>query len=379
MRRLLVLLAASALASPAVAQHQQHGQQQPTAEDPHAGHAMPAEQQPDPHAGHQMPQQPEDPHAGHVMPEQPDPHAGHAMPAAPQQPDPHAGHAMPTAPQQPDPHAGHAMPPAPQQGDPHAGHDMTVTAVDPPVAPPPPEAFTGPEHAADLYYGDTAMARSRLEMYRMHGAIPAYRLFIERLEARVREGQGGYLLDAQAWYGGDIDKLWLKAEADGEFGEPFEGAELQALWSHAIGPWFDLQTGVRYDPRRGSDRGYLVAGVQGLAPYWIEIEAAAFLSDQGDITARFEAEHDVRITNQWTLQPRAELALALQDVPRERIGAGLSQIAVGARLRYQVTPLFEPYVGVEYERAFGDTRGFRRLADEEHGGFSLLAGVRTWF
>lgn len=380
MRRLLVLVAASALASPAFAQHEHHGDEQAAAEeDPHAGHDKPIRQQPDPHAGHEMPaeQQPDDPHAGHQMPQRAeDPHAGHTMP---EQPDPHAGHQMPPAAEQPDPHAGHAMPAEPQQADPHAGHDMTATAVDPPVAPPPPEAFTGPEHAADIYYGDTAMARARREMYRMHGAIPAYRLLIERLEARMREGRDGYLLDAQGWYGGDIDKLWLKAESDGTFGEALGDAELQALWSHAIGPWFDLQTGVRYDLRRGSDRAHVVAGVQGLAPYWIEIEAAAFLSDKGDVTANFEAEHDVRITNDWTLQPRAELALALQDVPREQTGAGLSEIALGARLRYQVTPLFEPYVGIEYERAFGDTRRFRRLADENLGGFSLLAGVRTWF
>lgn len=247
------------------------------------------------------------------------------------------------------------------------------------MAPPPPAAFSGPEDAADAYYGDTAMARARSDMIRGHGAVRTYRVLVDRLEAKFREGRDGYALDAEAWYGGDIDKLWLKGELEGEFGGEVEGAEIQALWSHAIGPFFDLQTGLRFDAQSGPDRGHLVLGVQGLAPYWIEIEATGFVSDKGDVTARFEAEHDMRITQQLILQPVVEAEFALQDIPEELVGAGLSEIALGARLRYQITQLFAPYIGVEYGRAFGDTRRFRRLAGEAIGSFSFVAGIRTWF
>lgn len=256
---------------------------------------------------------------------------------------------------------------------------MTHTAVDPPAAPPGPAAYSGPEHAADAYFGEEAMARARADMLRMHGAVPAYRVVIDRLEAKVRDGRDAYALDAEAWYGGDIDKLWLKVDAHGDFGGEFEGAELQALWSHAIGPFFDLQTGVRFDAGPGPDRAHLVLGVQGLAPYWIEVDAAAFLSDKGDLTARVEAEHDALITQRLILQPRIEAQFALQDIPELQIGSGLAEFSAGARLRYQVTPLFAPYVGIEYERAFGDTRRFRRLAGEETGGLSVVAGIRFWF
>ncbi len=276
---------------------------------------------------------------------------------------------------------GHCILPQPAQhaDDPHAGHDLTHAAVSPPLGPPPPEAYSGPVHAADARFGDALMARSRREMYRMHGAIPAYRVVIDRLETRIQNGRNGYALDAEAWYGGDIDKLWLKAEAHGELGERFKGAELQALWSRAITPFFDLQSGVRYDAKLGPDRAHLVLGMQGLAPYWIEIDAVAVLSDKGDVTARIEAEHDMRITQRLILQPRGEFGFALQDIPRQLIGGGLSEASLGARLRYQVTPLLAPYVGVEYERAFGNTRQYRRLAEERLGGFRLVAGVRTWF
>ena len=312
--------------------HTMPTQEQQPAEDPHAGHEMPAQEQPaaEPHAGHQMPQSEEQPAA--------DPHAGHSMPAQEQQPvvDPHAGHQMP-AEQQPaaDPHAGHQMPVEQESAaDPHAGHQMG-SAPQPPEGPPPPAAFTGPEHAADLVYDPQRMAASREELRRMHGDIPAYRFFIERAETRIRDGRDGYLIDAQAWYGGDIDKIWFKGEVEGAWGERPEDVEIQALWSHAIDPWFDLQTGIRYDPRPGPDRAHLVLGVQGLAPYWWEVDGALFLSNKGEITARAEAEYDLRITQKLILQPRSEIDLSLQDIPELGIGAGLSGAAIGARLRYQ--------------------------------------------
>lgn len=304
--------------------------------------------------------------------------AGHVNEAS-DLPAEHAEHER-TADAQPasDPaHEGHAPLPA-ETADPHAGHDASASEP-PPLSGPPPEAFSGPEHAADAYFGDTAMARARTDLNRMHGGMSAYRVLVDRLEARLQEGEDGYLVDAQAWYGGDIDKLWIKAEGEGAFRGDFEQLEIQALWSHAVGPWFDLQAGVRYDAQDGPDRTHLVLGVQGLAPYWIEIDAAAFLSDKGDVTGVVEAEHDMRITQKLILQPRAELEWSLQDIPAQTIGSGLTHASVGARLRYQVTPLVAPYLGVEYDRSFGDTRDLRRAADERVGGFSFLAGVRAWF
>ncbi|HEX8215291.1 MAG TPA: copper resistance protein B, partial [Allosphingosinicella sp.] len=170
----------------------------------------------------------------------------------------------------------------------------------------------------------------------------------------------------------------------GTFGERFEGAEVQALWSRAIDPWFDMQLGVRQDFQSGPDRTYLVAGIQGLAPYWFEVEGTAFLSSKGDVTARFEAEYDLRLTRALILQPLVEVDLALQDVPELGIGSGLSTAELGARLRYQILPSsgpaeISPYIGVQYERTFGDTARFRRLSDEDVGGWSLLIGLRTWF
>ena len=424
MKRLLILLAAaSALTAPALAQHSGHHM---------PGHSMPmpkAKPKPAPKpAARKAPAKPKpaakgkpnpapkkkvvakpapkkpapkkpaakraakpaaDPHAGHDMTPQPqakpvaDPHAGHTMPASPSAPvaDPHAGHDMSTSPAtQADPHAGHDMGAA--AADPHAGHQMGGSATQapaPPKGPAPAAAFSGPAHAADLIYSPAAMAQARAESREEHGSMETYKVLVDQFEAKVRDGRDGYAWDAQAWYGGDIDKLWLKTEGEGNFGSSPEGAEVQALWSHAIDPWFDLQAGVRYDVQPDPERAHLVLGVQGLAPYWFEVDAAAFLSNKGDLTARVEAEYDLRLTRQLILQPRIEVDLAAQDVPELGIGSGLSSAEVGARLRYELRPEFAPYVGVEYERAFGDTADFSRAAGEDVGGWSFLVGLRTWF
>lgn len=377
MKRLLILmLAASASASaPALAQHSGHAPApqpaSPPAADPHAGHRTPSASQPpaspapDPHAGHRMPAAPQQP----ASPPAPDPHSGHAMPppAAPASPDPHAGHDM-NGTQQPTP------------PDPHAGHDMGAAEPSaPPVGPPPPGALSGPAHAADGVYGADPMAEAREELRSSHGDIISYRVLIDRLEVGIRNGRDVYSWDAQGWYGNDLDRLWVKTEGESEFGGGLERAEVQALWSHALDPWFNLQAGLRYDIRPEPDRGYLVLGVQGLAPYWFEVDAAAFLSTEGDLSARVEAEYDQRITQRLILQPRVELDFSLQDVPELGIGSGLSTAEAGLRLRYEFVPEFAPYVGVQYERAFGDTAGFRRLGGEAAGGWSFLVGVRAWF
>lgn len=271
--------------------------------------------------------------------------------------------------------------PAPAAADPHAGHQMPAAQeAPPPVGPPPPEALSSPAYAADAVFGAEPMAEAREELRETHGDMRAYRVGVDQLEVSLRDGRDGYAWeDLHFWYGGDIDRLWIKSEGEGEFGGPVERAEVQALWSRAISPFFDLQAGVRHDFRPDPERTYLVLGVQGLAPYWFEVDGAVFISHRGDVTGRFEGEYDQRITQRLILQPRLELDLSLQDIPELGIGSGLSSAEAGLRLRYEIVPEVAPYVGVQYERAFGDTARFSRAAGEDVGGWSLVMGVRAWF
>lgn len=355
MKRLLALLLIGA-ATPALAQGQQDHSQH--AAHDHAAHQAAPTAADDPHAGHAMPQA-DDPHAGHVMPQAADPHAGHAAPATPAA-DPHAGHTTPSA-------------------DPHAGHGAAPSGPAIPKGPPPAAATSGPTHAADAVFGADTMAAARAALYRETGGMTVSKTIVDRLEAGFGQGHETYLWDVQGWIGRDIDKFWWKTEGEGAFGGALESAEVQALWSRAIGPFFDVQAGVRYDIRPEPDRAHAVIGVQGLAPYKFEVDIAAFVSTKGDVTARIEAEYDQRLTQKLILQPRVEAELSAQDIPEYGIGAGLVGIEAGVRLGYEFTPQFRPYAGVEWHRRIGDTADFARAAGEDVDAVRWLVGVRAWF
>ena len=366
------------------------------AQNPHAGHVMPAAPAP-----RQPPAQ--DPHAGHAMPavQTPpavDPHAGHDMstPAPTAQPDPHAGHAMPAvSPAEADPHAGHDMstmaPPA--QTDPHAGHDLSAmsmgppdvsTSADNPGRPPedavPHAARSGPPHAADRVFGAEAMAAARRTLVLENGDLRTTAVIIDRLEAGFGDDGETWLWDVQGWSGGDLNRFWWKSEGEGEFGGDLEEAEVQALYSRAVRPFWDVQAGVRQDFRpEGEDTTHLVLGVQGLAPHWWEIDAAAFLSTDGDLTARVEAEYDQRLTQRLILQPRLEMDVSASDIPELEIGSGLTSVEAGLRLRYEFRKELAPYVGVEWSRAFGDTADYIEARGGEADDIRFVVGLKAWF
>lgn len=265
----------------------------------------------------------------------------------------------------------------------HSRHGSPVDKSAPGAAPEsavPSRAFEGPRHAADAIWGADTMAPSRTQLARENGGMRTGMVMVERLEARIPTAgdEDGYLWDAQAFYGGDINRFVLKTEGEDEFGGELEDAEIQALYSRAIGPFFDLQAGVRFDPEPDT-RGHLVVGIQGLAPYMFEVDAALFLSDRGDLTARIEGEYDQRITQRLIFQPRVEVELAAQDIPERRIGAGITKIEPGVRLRYEVKREFAPYVGIEYEAALGETADLARAAGEDPDGIKVLVGLRAWF
>lgn len=347
---LSVALFGSALAAaPAVAQHQGHEAPPPAAApaDPHAGHVMPAPSTP--------------PAPGPI-----DPHAGHAKPAEP---------AAPTEPMQGMDHSkmdhgamGHG-----------AGSGAALISPGPEMeTPPPPEAGSGPPRAADAIWGAEAMQASRQELQQTHGDFPVFWFQGDRLEAQVRDGADGYLWDLQGYYGGPTSRFWFKSEGEGAFGERIEDAEVQALYSRAIGPFWDLQAGVRQD-LAGPATTHAVIGLQGLAPYLFEVDAALFVSHRGDITARIEGELDQRITQRLILQPRAEVNLAAQDVPQLGIGAGIDKIEVGVRLRYEILREFAPYIGIEQSWRIGGSADYARARGEDPGVTNFVVGIRFWF
>lgn len=232
---------------------------------------------------------------------------------------------------------------------------------------------------ADRIFPKAEMEHSRHAMMVESGGQTIGFISLNLAEYQARKGRDGFRWEGEAWYGGDINRLTLKSEGETAFGEGVENGEVQALYSRAIGPYFNAQMGVRQDIGHGPDRTYATVGFEGLAPYWFEVEGALFLSNKGDVLARLEGSYDQRITQKLILQPAAEINFSVQDVPESGIGSGLSDVELGLRLRYEIVKEFAPYVGVEWARKVGDTARFARAAGEDASGVSFVLGVKAWF
>lgn len=202
-------------------------------------------------------------------------------------------------------------------------------------------------------------------------------LLINQLEWQGGDGNA-QSWDIKGWVGGDIDRLWLRSEGERSAGRT-ESAEAQALWGHAIGPWWDVVGGVRQDFKPGDSQTWAAFGVQGMALYNFEAEATLFVGESGHTAARLEGDYDILLTNRLILQPTAELNFYAQNDPQRGVGSGLSESELGLRLRYEIRREFAPYVGVSWNRAYGQTAQYARDDDEDVHQLRWVVGVRLWF
>lgn len=190
--------------------------------------------------------------------------------------------------------------------------------------------------------------------------------------------------EAQGWIGGDYNKFWWKNEGEAVFEGPDEGeTETDLLYSRLITPFWNFQAGAQYANEWNSDeyedRWSGVIALQGLAPYKFELDNSLYISEDGDFTFAFEAEHNIRITQRLVLQPRAELGVAFQDIPERDLGAGFTDANLDLRLRYEIKREFAPYIGVRYQTLLGETDNIAEAAGRSSEQLFFLAGVRFAF
>ncbi|MCK9621400.1 MAG: copper resistance protein B [Methylobacter sp.] len=203
-------------------------------------------------------------------------------------------------------------------------------------------------------------------------------LLADRLESVTTRGNTAMTYDWQAWYGQTYNRALIRAEGEIESGK-FKDARNELLWAHAITAYLDTQLGVRYDTGKGTDRGWLAFGIQGLLPYWLYVEATAYANEQGRTAFRLETEYDLLLTQKLILQPRIEMNFYSQRDDTRDVSSGLSNIEAGLRLRYEVRREFAPYVGIEWASRFGSAANNIRAAGKDAEEARLVAGVRLWF
>lgn len=208
-------------------------------------------------------------------------------------------------------------------------------------------------------------------------------LLVERLEYRGHDGEDLLNWEILSWIGGDYERLWIKSEGDVGPEDGDGEAEVQLLYGKLISSFWDFQAGLRYDRLYGSEqdsgRAFGVIGVQGLAPYLFELDAAMFVSEDGDLSARFVAEYQLLLSQRLILQPELETNLAAQKVEEFGVGPGINDIELGVRMRYEFSRQFAPYLGINWSRKFGETADLAREEGESVDDFSVLGGMRLLF
>lgn len=203
-------------------------------------------------------------------------------------------------------------------------------------------------------------------------------IVVDRLEHRSQAGPNLRVWDAQGWFGGDRDRVWLKTEGENEAGGRTEQADAQLLYARRIAPFWHLQAGARRDWRSGSGRNAAVMGLQGIAPYWFNVEAMLFLDRRG-LSGRVEVEYDLLLAQRLILQPRFETRFAGYTDRERDAGSGIRDVELGLRLRYEIRREFAPYIGINWTRSLGETATLARSRGEDVRAASFVIGLRVWY
>lgn len=253
---------------------------------------------------------------------------------------------------------------SPAPPDDHSAHQSPAVPL-PPSIPPVTDA-------------DRKAAFPDVQGHPAHDRSINYFVLFDQFEWQSGGGSDAFSWDTKGWVGQDRNRLWFRTEGDRADGRT-EQAQVNLLYGRAIARWWDVTAGVRLDTLPDTPRSALALGVQGLAPYWFEVEASAYIEPSGRTHVRFETEYDLLITNRLVLQPLVEFEVYGRADRERLIGTGLSTGELGLRLRYEFRREFAPYVGVVWTRKFFGTADQARAAGEDVAGTRLAVGLRTWF
>jgi copper resistance protein B len=209
-----------------------------------------------------------------------------------------------------------------------------------------------------------------------------YGLQIEEFEHRRGDDSEKILV-----WNGDVfigtDEIKIRWLSQGEYdtrGSKIESVENRLVLQAPVTNFFDVKAGIRADTPKDKSRLYGVLGLTGLAKQWIEVDADMFVSDKGDASARLDVEYEMMLTNQTTLTPSIDLNVAFSEDQKMGIGSGLSSAEVGLRLSYDILDrAISPYLGVVWDRKFGQTADFARDEGEDTETWFVVIGMKLLF
>jgi copper resistance protein B len=228
--------------------------------------------------------------------------------------------------------------------------------------------------AQDLPAGDHDGSHGMPHM--LDNAVFAHGIF-NQLEGRFGDSNT-FRWSGEAWAGTDENRAWLRTEGRLTDGQVEDGIQ-ELLYSRAVTTYFNAQVGGRYDLDSLPGRGWGAIGIEGLAPQFFRVAATGYISGDGHLAAKLEASYDLLLTQRLILQPQVELNFYTKDDPARQVGAGLSELDAGLRLRYEITRKFAPYFGVTYLGQYGATADYVSAAGGQAQQVRFTLGVRAWF
>ncbi|GMV69015.1 MAG: hypothetical protein AMXMBFR76_14540 [Pseudomonadota bacterium] len=230
---------------------------------------------------------------------------------------------------------------------------------------------------------DRSAAFPLLKDYHKHGTSLNSFWLMDQLEGANTDEGREIAWEGIGWVGSDLNRLWLRTKGHA-LDESLQRGRIEALYGRAIHPWWDAVVGVRQDFGDFGGGGtpgnnWAAFGVQGLAPYKFEVSATGYVGEDSETAAIVEVEYEMLFTNRLIANWGLEADWFGQSDPEEVIGAGLSTVEGGVRLRYEITRQFAPYVGFERERSFGKTSDLRGLSSHSRTDNRWVIGLRFWF
>jgi copper resistance protein B len=250
-----------------------------------------------------------------------------------------------------------------QQADQRAQHQHQEAAGAPVVAP--------------ITDADRAAAFPDVGDHAAHRGGAHYLVLLDEIEWRSAGGTGA-AWDAGGWVGKDRDRLWFRTAGVIDR-DRLDHAEVQLLYGRAFSRWWDVVAGVRQDVGDEPPQTWAAVGLQGLAPYWFDVKATAYLGTSGQAHLRFETEYELLMTNRLVLRPLVQVDIHGKSDPARSTGVGLSSAEAGLRLRYELRREVAPYVGVVWTRRFFGTADYAEAAGKETRDARLVIGARLWW
>ncbi len=239
------------------------------------------------------------------------------------------------------------------------------------------EQATLPPHIPPLTDEARAVAFPDVDGHTVHDDSVHFFVLFDQIEWQGGGGNRRGSWDTKGWVGRDINRLWFRTEGEFER-DRLVGSQAHVLYGRAISPWWEVVAGIRQDVRPGPAQTWAAVGIQGLAPFWFDVEATAYLGASGRTHFRIETEYELLLTNRLVAQPLVEVEIYGKDDPTHGFAAGLSTGDIGLRLRYEIRRELAPYVGVTWQRKFFGTADLAKAEGEPVGQTRLVIGVRLW-